>query len=124
MHKTASKVLKTWCFSHSAFWSTCQWGGYSTPRPPPLGYATGYGRLGARAAKGGLRGYIVPGPGPRWAGVKGPGRVQVASSSFGIFFYEVLFFSYSSPNFGQKIRLNFSGDFFFALHLILGKKSD
>ena len=37
-HKTVSKVLKTWYFFYSAFWSTCQWGSLY-PRPP--GYATG-----------------------------------------------------------------------------------
>ena len=39
--KTVSKVPKTKCFSHSAFWSTCQWGGgYSPPLPPWLRYWT------------------------------------------------------------------------------------
>ena len=36
-HKTVSLVPKTWNFSYSAFWSTCQWGAIA---PPPLGYAT------------------------------------------------------------------------------------
>ena len=31
MHNTVSKVLKTYCFSHSAFWSTCQWGAIAPP---------------------------------------------------------------------------------------------
>ena len=39
--KTVLEVLEMWCFSYSAFWSTCQWesGGYNPPRLP--GYATG-----------------------------------------------------------------------------------
>ena len=36
--KTVSKVLKTWYFPYSVFWSACQWGeGYR-----PHGYATGH----------------------------------------------------------------------------------
>ena len=31
-------------------------------------------------------------------------------------------FFWFSPNFGQKMGLNFSEDLFFDLHLILGKK--
>ena len=66
--------------------------------------------------------------------LKGPERVQVSTLSFfpssffgqkiGLNLSEDLFFC-SSPNFGQKFALNLSEDLlFFALHLILGKKSE
>ena len=38
----------------------------------------------AGPARGGFRGYIVPGPGPSGPRLKGPGRVQVSALSFGI----------------------------------------
>ena len=38
----------------------------------------------AGPARGGFRGYIVPGPGSRGPGLKGPGRVQISALSFGI----------------------------------------
>ena len=63
-------------------------------------------------ARGGFRGYIVP------------GRVEVVATSFKRNFFLCLAL-YLSLLFGQKIGPNLSEDlFFFALHLILGKKSD
>ena len=91
-----------------------------------------YGGPGAEPARGGFRGYTsYPG-----AGLGGPGRVQVSALSFGVA-PSVVFIGLnlskicSSPNFGQKIglnwqkiRLKFSYDLFFAPHLIFRKKSD
>ena len=48
MHKTVSKVLKTQCFSHSAFWSTCQWGGGGL-QPPS--HATAHWKCECNLAK-------------------------------------------------------------------------
>ena len=95
-------------------------------------------------ARGRFRGYIVPGPGPSGPRLKGPGRVQLPTLSFGIAPWGVfrggrwamannfLLFSIiwakirtkfewrtflfcSSPNFGQKIGQYFSKDLVFLL---------
>ena len=70
-----------------------------------------------RAYERGFRGYIVPGLGR-------PGRVQVATLSFGPDLSEGSNWSedfFSSPNFGQNVGPNMSENlFFFALRLILG----
>ena len=69
--------------------------------------------------EGGSGGTSYPGPGSG-----GPGRVEVVATSFNQNFFLCLAL-YLSLSFGQKIRPNLSEDlFFFALHLILGKKSD
>ena len=78
--------------------STAYWVG--TLRPEP-----------ARGASGGTS----------YPGLGGLGRVQVSALSFGIAPRGVF---RPAPNFGQKIRPNFSEDLFFALQLILGKKSE
>ena len=80
----------------------------------------GYTAL-AGPARGGFRGYIVPGP-----GLGGPGRVKVVTSSFGptgpnmsedLFYvwskFEWRPFFWSSPNFGQNSGPNLSEDLFF-----------
>ena len=68
-------------------------------------------------ARGGFRGYIVPGPGPR-----GPGRVQVSALSLGIAPRGVF---RPAPNLGKIMGLNLSEALFFiACHLVLGKKLD
>ena len=74
----------------------------------------------ARACKRGFRGYIVHGP-TSYPGPGGLRRVQVSVLSFGNAPRGIF---RPAPNFGLKIRPNLSEDFFFAIHLILGKQSD
>ena len=100
--------------------------------------------------RGGLRGYIVPGPGSRGPGFRGPGRVEAVVFSFGARIRSVLeqeFFSpcpicvsifgekwdqiwvktfflffRSSPNFGEKMGPNLSEDLFFCSSPNFGEK--
>ena len=79
------------------------------------------------------RGYIVPGP--RGCELRGPGRVQVSAlsvgdASSGVFMglnlsEDLFFFLFCpSPNFGQKIGLNFRENFFLLITYFWAKNQN
>ena len=70
----------------------------------------------------GSGGTSYPGPGLGGPGLREPGRVEVVASSFKQNFFSTL--PFICPSLLEKIGANSSEDPFFALHLILGKKSE